>query len=357
MSKVYCKAPWVSTSYMPGGKFAPCCQWSGNYFDSQQEMVNKVGGAFLAGQVPDECLSACPTSNNIENSWRRMFETYETDYKNNVIQFLDFRNNNLCNLKCRSCGPMFSTSWSSESKRLIINDYDPGTLAEIDLSQCKEVYFAGGEPLMNPQHYDVLKMLIAQNINPSLIYSSNMSVTGYKDQQVADLWKHFSNVSLQASIDAVGKYAEIVRSGTDWATVEANLAWAQELTNVSLRVCPVISAINIWWIKDLFDYFDWMDPADFNPVLAYANSVIGIGCIPSQYRPELIAVLEQSKFKDKYNIQQALTVLREPVLTTHWYQFLAQQLVLDNYRKEHWYDNLPIKHNIYTESLDLQSNE
>jgi hypothetical protein len=335
---------------MPAGKFAPCCRWKDHYFDSQQEMVDKVGGAFLAGQVPKGCEDECPSNSDI--GWRNQFKNYDTDYKNNVIHFLDFRNNNVCNLKCRSCGPGFSTSWAAESKQLVRHE-DSIRLDEIDLSQCKMVYFAGGEPLLNPQHYDILKMLIAQNIKPKLLYSSNMSVTGYKDQQVADLWKHFDNIQLHASIDAVGKYAEIVRSGTNWATIEDNLTWARQLPNVKFKVGPVISAINIWWIKDLFDYFDWMDLNDFEPVLAWVNDVNGIRCIPSQYRPELIAVLEQSKFKSKYTIQRALEVLREPVPTTHWYQFLAQQLILDNYRNENWYDNLPIKHNIYTESFKL----
>ena len=30
------------------------------------------------------------------------------------IQFLDIRNSNLCNLKCRYCGPHFSSQWANE---------------------------------------------------------------------------------------------------------------------------------------------------------------------------------------------------------------------------------------------------
>ena len=58
MTRPYCKAPWVSVSYMPGGKFAPCCQWNGKFFDSVEEMTSTVGGKFLAGEVPAECQSA-----------------------------------------------------------------------------------------------------------------------------------------------------------------------------------------------------------------------------------------------------------------------------------------------------------
>lgn len=351
MSKVFCKAPWVSISYMPGGKYAPCCQWNGNFFDSPEDVVDQVGGAFLRNEIPRECSNCPPDS---EFGWRHAFEPYETDYRTSTIQFLDFRNNNLCNLKCRSCGPLFSTSWSSEARREIINDYDSSTLSNIDLSQCKQVYFAGGEPLMNPQHYEVLRMLIDQGAKPTLMYSTNFTVTRYKDQDVTDLWRHFDVINLNASIDAVGKYAEIVRSGTDWATVEANFAWVKTMPNIRLRVAPVISAINIWWLKDLFDYFDWLPVDDLEPVLANADSVLGIGCIPTKYRAPLIAVLEGSKFRDKYNIQRAIKILQEQPMTDHWYQFLTQQLVLDNYRNEHWFDNVPIRHNIYAEALQLE---
>ena len=352
MSNVHCKAPWVSVSFMPGGKFAPCCQWAGELFDTREHMVDHVGGAFLRGEIPKEC-AGCPPGP--KQSWRSTFEPYQTDYQTSSIQFLDFRNNNLCNLKCRSCGPLFSTSWSAEVKREIINDYDSTTLDSIDLSQCKMVYFAGGEPLMNPQHYEVLKRLIDRQAQPTLMYSSNFTVTGYKDQNVADLWQHFDNICLHASIDAVGKYAEIVRSGTDWDTVETNLAWAKKLSNVDLKIAPVISAINIWWIDDLLKYFDWVEPANFQPVLADPDSIIGIGGIPTKYRAPLIAALDKSKFRDHVNMQRAIKILSEPPLTNHWYQFLTQQLVLDNYRKEHWFDNVPIKHNIYTESLQMES--
>ena len=307
---------------MPGGKYAPCCQWNGDFFDTPAEIVEKVGSAFLRNEVPKECSSCRPDS---EHGWRHTFDPYYTEYQTSSIQFLDFRNNNLCNLKCRSCGPLFSTSWSSEAKRKIINDYEPATLDQIDLSQCKKVYFAGGEPLMNPQHYNVLEMLIAQKAKPTLMYSTNLTITAYKDKKVTDLWKHFDSINLHASIDAVGKHAEIVRSGTDWEIVESNLAWIKQLSNVSLKIAPVISAINIWWIKDLLNYFNWVEVNDFEPVLADVNSIIGIGCIPFKYREPLIAVLEQSKFKDKYNMQRAIQTLRSQTITPHWYQFLTQQ--------------------------------
>jgi sulfatase maturation enzyme AslB (radical SAM superfamily) len=350
MSSVYCKAPWTSVSYMPGGKYAPCCAWGGDKFNSREEMTDVVGGAFLRGEVPQECTNSCQPN---RSGWRNMFDQFETDYKTHSIQFLDFRNNNLCNLKCRSCGPGFSTSWSSEAGVTDISLYDPVSVADMDLSQCKEVYFAGGEPMLNPQHYEVLEKLIAQKADPGLMYSTNMTVMSYKGKHVRDLWPAFSRINLHASIDAVNKHAETVRSGSDWSAIEQNLEWARTQGNVNIRIATVISAINIWWIPELLEYFSWMQHGQFEPVLANIGSIIGVSVIPMQYRAPLIAALENSKFKSHINVAAAIDALRTQDHSDQWYQFLTQQLIQDNYRNESWFDNLPIKHDVYRKALQI----
>jgi sulfatase maturation enzyme AslB (radical SAM superfamily) len=351
MNNVYCKAPWTSVSYMPGGKYSPCCAWSGNTFNSREEMTETVGGAFLRGEVPRECANPCPPD---RLGWREMYKNYETDYTTHKINFLDFRNNNLCNLKCRSCGPGFSTSWSSELGVQDISLYNPVNVADMDLSECKQIYFAGGEPLLNPQHYQVLEKLIAQGADPAIMYSTNMTVLGAKSKHVKDLWPSFSFINVHASIDAVGKYAGIVRSGSDWTTVESNLKWVLTQPNCNIKIATVISAINIWWLPELLEYFVWLTPDQFEPVLANVDAVIGLGSIPDQYRAKLITMLEQSKFANHVNMRGAVDALRNQCYNeTNWYHFLAQQMIQDNYRNEKWFDNLPVKHNIYRETLQI----
>ncbi len=349
MTEVYCKAPWTSVSYMPGGKYTPCCGWGGAGFDSREEMTDTVGGAFLRGKVPAQCNNACKPD---QAGWRANFANFDTDYKTHQIQFLDFRNNNLCNLKCRSCGPEFSTSWASEAGVEDISLYNPIDVADMDLSRCRKVYFAGGEPLLNPQHYEVLERLIAQGADPELImYSTNMTVLGAKSKSVRDLWPKFKTINVHASIDAVGKYASIVRSGSDWTTVEQNLQWMRTQPNVNVKIATVISAINIWWLPQLLEYFDWMEPGQFEPVLANIGSTIGVSVIPPQYRMPLTDALEKSKFRNHINISAAIDALHTQDHSDQWYKFLTQQLIQDNYRSESWFDNLPIKHDIYRKAL------
>ena len=63
-------------------------------------------------------------------------------------------------------------------------------------------------------------------------------------------------------------------------------------------------------------------------------------------------MLKTSKFADCFNVKNAIELLESDTEHKHyWYQFLTQQLILDNYRTERWFDYLPIKHEIYTEAL------
>jgi sulfatase maturation enzyme AslB (radical SAM superfamily) len=337
---------------MPGGKYLPCCAYSGTGFDTREEMTEKIGGAFLRDEVPRECLGSCQPN---QNGWRDGFARFDTDYKSHQIKYLDFRNNNLCNMKCRSCGPGFSTSWASEAKQKEIVLHESALIDDIDLSQCEQVYFAGGEPLLNPQHYAVLEKLIAQGSQPVLMYSTNTSVLGYKDKHVKDYWPNFDRINVHSSIDAVGQYAEVVRSGTVWADVDANLTWLRSQPNVLLRIATVISAINIWFLPSLLEYFDWLDDSHvFEPVLANVDSVIGLGSIPYRYREPLLEILTKSRFNKHYNMLRAIDALREKNYNQeNWYRFLSQQLIQDNYRNENWFDLLPIKHEVYREAMQI----
>ena len=344
MSEIYCKAPWVGVTYMPNGEFTPCCAWGGPTFTSRQEMTDKVGGAFLRGEVPTACNNPCKPG---QPGWRDEFKNFPTDYKTHQIHFLDFRNNNLCNLKCRSCGPGLSTSWASEMGTVNINLHRAESIADMDLSHCKKIYFAGGEPLLNSQHYEILQRLIDIGIDPVLMYSTNMTVLGAKNKSVKNLWPHFSRINVHASIDAVGIHAEFVRSGSSWKTIESNLSWMRTQSNVNIKIGPVISAINIWWFDKLLDYFAWVDVRDFEPVLANIGSALGITVIPKIYRGPLIDLLSSSKYAGHGNMATAISALQTLDHSDQWYKFLCQQLILDNYRSESWFNHLPVKHDVY----------
>lgn len=352
MNRVHCNAPWVGVCFLPGGKYAPCCAYGDAPFDSIETMTSKIGSQFQQGEIPKGCVNSCPPN---QPGWRDQFNRFDTDYQTHKIRFLDFRNNNLCNMKCRSCGPVLSSSWASEAKIAKIHSHQHVDIDSLDLSQCNKIYFAGGEPLLNPQHYEVLDTVIAKGQQPDIMYSTNLSVLSYKNKHIEHYWSKLPLVMVHVSIDAVGKHAEVVRSDTDWSTVSENLNWLRQQQNVWIRIATVLSAVNIWFVDSLFEYFEWIDrPHAFEPVLANVDSIVGLCSIPYQYRLELKQSLANSRFNQHPNIQRAIDCLQQNNYNeTNWYRFLSQQLILDNYRKENWFDLLPQKHKIYQQALNV----
>jgi uncharacterized radical SAM superfamily Fe-S cluster-containing enzyme len=348
MSNVYCKAPWVSTCYMPSGKFTPCCAWNGKHFDSPEDIIDQLGPIFKQNQAPDACQGACPPmdANNDNAGWRSQYQDYPTNYQDLQIHFLDFRNSNLCNMKCRSCGPGFSTSWAQELGYKVILQQESIDFQTLNLSQCKKIYFAGGESLLNHQHYELLEYLIDQGQDPVLKYSTNLSCLQYKDTHVGELWKHFSTVDIHGSIDAVGKPAEFIRTGTVWEDIWRNIDWIKQQANITLSFSPVISAINVWWVDELFDFIEKnIDSAvQFQPVLANGNEDISI--IPLKWRAPLISQFENCQIKNQ-NIVRAIDILNNVDNSDKWLKFLIKQLSTDAVRNESWFNTLPICKDLY----------
>jgi organic radical activating enzyme len=166
------------------------------------------------------------------------------------IHYWDVRFSNICNLKCRSCGSIFSSRWYDDDVKLWGKELRPrvqfaGRHEEDVWEQMQEhipnldqIYFAGGEPLIMEEHNRILKLLIAKgNTKVRLIYNTNLTELKYKKENVIELWKHFPNICVAASLDDMKDRAAIIRSGTNWGQVEQNIRDIK-------RECPHIDFMN-----------------------------------------------------------------------------------------------------------------
>lgn len=163
------------------------------------------------------------------------------------IRYLDIRFNNLCNLMCRTCGPDWSTSWAAErgiDKPLRYNDTWRKLIPYT--KNLQKVYFAGGEPLMTPEHYDFLEQLLEVNPNVELLYTSNFTRLELKGKHVLDYWPKFGVVNAIASIDHYGEHAKYVRTNSDYDVVTGNLNTIRKAgyPNVRPGVTSVYSLYN-----------------------------------------------------------------------------------------------------------------
>jgi hypothetical protein len=151
----------------------------------------------------------------------------------------------------------YQVSNPTEYGVLNIDNLDnPVNVEDMDLSECKQIYFAGGEPLMMEEHYLILDELEKRGrFDVRLIYNTNFTQTRLKTRSVFDYWRKFKSVSVGASLDDYGNRAEYIRKGTHWEEVEENRREMQRVCpSVDFYVSPTLSIMNAWSLPDFHKY-------------------------------------------------------------------------------------------------------
>lgn len=275
-SKHFCMAPWVHLYVDILGDARLCC-W-------QKEVIGNVSKNSLTDMLhsnsmnetrlalkDDLPIAGCYKCYNEEalgrSSNRNAFNQKYSHHYNRIntddptIIHWDFRFSNLCNLSCRSCGPKSSTSWYKPAQAIgiqqtqyVCNDSKVYEQLLEYINDVEEIYFAGGEPLIMPEHYMLLDKLIkTKRTNVRLVYNTNLTEISFKGRSVFDLWNHFDSVAVCASLDASGKRAEYLRCGTTWDRIVEN-------RKQMIEKCPDI----YFWVSATTGMINALHVADFH---------------------------------------------------------------------------------------------
>lgn len=304
-SKSFCIYPWIHQYVGPDGEVKPCCIYSpnekglANLKDSSlqetwnNEKTKKLRTDMLNGVEIPACVICNNKSETIKPHRTEANEIWLNDNKGIVnstledgglpshrLKYIDARFNNLCNFKCRTCGPQLSTSWHEDYEKirnkndvhrypkslLVPGNSEEHLLEEIfpHLATVNKIYFAGGEPLMQIEHYKVLEELIRLNHlgtwkNPLEIqYSTNFSNLSLGKHNVLEYWKKFARIFILASIDGSYKKAEFWRKGTDWNKIVNNIVTVKkECPHVKVKIGLTLSWVNAYNLVDL--HKEWVD--------------------------------------------------------------------------------------------------
>jgi len=299
-SKTFCMFPWTHLNATPLGNIFPCC--SNDYtapMGNTKDMTLKeaFNSDFMKNlrldMLNEKKNPICDFCYKHEAAGPHSFRTYSIEHFGEYfdesldmtrtdghvdefrMRYFDIRFSNICNFKCRSCGSEFSSQWALEDKKvwnpdgpIIMHvDGEKGDVLQEVLDQVDYIdlaYFAGGEPLITPEHYVILEELIRKGkTNTVLRYNTNASTVSYKDKDIFDLWKHFPKVELSCSIDHYGDRAEVMRHGTDWARVEKNLKMFKSLDYIDFQLNTVLSIMNYYTLNDFFEYMNRVGLIDF----------------------------------------------------------------------------------------------
>jgi MoaA/NifB/PqqE/SkfB family radical SAM enzyme len=337
-SKTFCIYPWIHLHAYPTGEAYPCCHAEmgiGQIGNCRTQNLADIWNSPVQRKLRIDMLTetanpACTRCYEQEASGffsgrqsankhhgHQIDRVAQTTSAGQVEQFemtyWDIRFSNLCNLKCRSCGHIFSSSWYQDQAKLAGGDWKDKNQVlnyagrtETDmweqliphLDYVEQIYFAGGEPLMMKEHYNILDELERRGrFDVRLIYNTNFTHVRLKDRWVFDYWKKFKNVAVGASLDAQGTRAEYIRKGTDWEQVESNRKLMLEICpQVDFYISPTLSILNAYHLPDF--HRDWVERGliqaqDLNVNILQDPMYYRIDAAPESYKKIL-----KKKFED-----------------------------------------------------------
>ena len=165
------------------------------------------------------------------------------------------------------------------------------------LPMVEQIYFAGGEPLIMEEHYKILQALIdiGKADEVRLLYNTNFTRQSYKKLNVFDIWPEFKDVSVGASLDAMGPRAELMRNGTLWSDVEKNREdMLKKCPNVDFYISPTVGIFNYSHIIDFHN--DWISKG----FLGYSDINVNMVQDPIHYRIDVLPQTLKDKVAPKY---------------------------------------------------------
>lgn len=281
-------------------------------FDLEDQGVESLRQRHINGVIPEARINLYPNAlDNLREDYTMPFE----------FPTMEIKLNNLCNLKCRMCNPLDSTNWKDweEVKPFYEreNNYLVPTVAKLVktpgqyigpfddtehwwlsfeklLPYFRRVEFAGGEPLMDPQHYKILDMLKPYAENIEIKYATNGTTLGIsKGRTIHDYWPYFKSVAVNVSLDGIHDVYNYIRTNSSFTEVEKNIKEIKTIPNVS-RVVGAFTAQagNILQAAECIDYFlNEMGIVFYSHRVSYPN-VLSAQVLPQELKQIAIERLE-----------------------------------------------------------------
>jgi hypothetical protein len=267
------------------------------------DYMKSVRKTMLAGEVPASCVK-CYEEEAEGIASKRIWETgtwylnekvdikeliAETELDGSVpykLQYLDLRLGHTCNLKCIMCSPHDSSMWVPEHKKVFpiftsplikkqmgweADDFNnkwhenPAFWEEVydQIPNIKQLYFAGGEPLLIKEHkvflLEIIKRGYAGQI--SLRYNTNGILV---NDEIIEIWSQFRKVKVGVSLDGIGARGEYIRYPLDWKEVEANLVKLDNAPdNIQTNIAMAVQILNI---KHVPDFIKWKVNSGFKKI-------------------------------------------------------------------------------------------
>ena len=296
----WCALPYCHMNIETNGDYKPCCRAKpildddGTPLNIKNYSIDEIWNhpkrlefveKFNRNEKPAECEQCFVREPIVKNQHRIKFSKnrraidYTKDYvagqKQPRLHWIEIRPGNICNLKCRICGPEFSSQWAKDVNQGLENvpfkqspwytynkncqwiEHDNVFESVDSLKDVKHIHFLGGEPLMVPQHFDLLRNILEKTSGKDIdiYYNTNGTKTFSKEQ--LELLDKFKSVTVNLSIDDIGKRFEYQRKNANWNEVYENIKWFFSLEKDNKFMVYIAHAISILNLYDVDIFYQF----------------------------------------------------------------------------------------------------
>ena len=356
----FCILPWIHMHPWPDGRVFTCClsEHDEPVGDLNEQTLEEVYNSetmkkFRLAMLENKKISNCNRCDEQEgyghdtlrmrSNEEFMFDHRDWDHKRDLVKstredgtvdggvnmtYVDMRFSNICNMRCRTCGPDLSSQWFNDAVDSKYNKTPEQAILQIQkgktydfmqtfdkyIPTIEKLYWAGGEPLIMDEHWYIMEKLVQNgqtkpNSPMRIFYNTNFKALKYKDKDAIELWKQFDPncISIGASLDGSGKRGEYIRKGTIWSeTVKNRQRMKDECPDIDFNISCTVSMFNILHVVDFFWQMveeKFISIEDFGVNILLGKHIHRATVLPERYRKQAQKQIEQLiydvEYKDK----------------------------------------------------------
>jgi hypothetical protein len=280
------------------------------------------------------------------------------------LVLLDLNLSNVCNLKCRMCSHLRSSSWKSDQKQLSENlefvkapETQIESPLELDFENFPNLRFIvlkGGEPFFDKKSIALLEKLVATGLSKKIFLTT--FTNGVFVNKYHNLLKEFLHVTLMFSFEATGGLYSYIRGGSStFAEFEENILNVAHLPSVHLGFMYTPQAYNVF---DLPDSVDWLwnklsprlpRPLNEKKLRSYFGNTLqtpaylSISALPRGLREAAVKKIESSNMAalSPWGSLKPIYLSEHAEQKSLYQQFLRYTKTLDKIRGESVLDHIP----------------
>lgn len=221
---------------------------------------------------------------------------------------------NLCNLKCKMCDPIYSSSIAAERRKNgewtgpvhfdMWKEFDgEDTLMFYEdmkkiLPNTLYLKFTGGEPMMNSGIVDFLEWCYANGYSDDITLEIITNGTRINND-LLNYAKNFHSFHATVSMDGIFDVNDYQREGSEFETIDQNIEVLREYGMVSINAA--ITALNVTNLDELEMYARVKGVALDMTSIVTSPSYLQVNVLPPKYRQML---LDTQKYQ--FNVSVAL---------------------------------------------------